>query len=142
MTGLQYRRLTTADLPQLVPLHLRYKQEIGEEAPDAAALERLARAMEEERILFFGCVQEGRLLGVCSVTRGFSTFCYDVCGTFEDFYVLPEARRQGLARGLADYAWRHSGVAALTVGCAPCDRGMYEAIGFRVKLGELLAWEA
>ena len=27
-----------------------------------------------------------------------------------------------------------------TVGCAPCDRGMYEAIGFRVPLGTLLAW--
>ena len=136
------RRLTTADLPQLIPLHLRYKQEIGEEAPSAAALERLARAVEEERILFFGCEADGSLAGICSVTRGFSTFCYDVCGTFEDFYILPGARRQGMARCLAEYAWQHSGVSSLTVGCAPCDRAMYEAIGFRLKLGEMLAWEA
>lgn len=41
---------------------------------------------------------------------------------------------------LVRFAREESGVSTLTVGCAPCDRGMYEAIGFRVPLGTLLAW--
>lgn len=134
MTRRICRRLTTADLPQLTALHLRYKKEIGEALPDEQALRRLGQAIETERILFFGCEEQGRLTGICSVTRGFSTFCYDTCGAFEDFYILPEARHRGIAQ-------QESGVKTLTVGCAPCDRAMYEAVGFRMKLGELLAWE-
>ena len=136
------RRLTAADMPALTALHLRYKQAIGEEAPDAAALVRLRDAVAAERILFFGFERQGRLLGMCSVKLGFSTCCYDTSGVFEDFYILPEERHRGIARALAVYARRESGVRALTVGCAPADRAMYEAIGFRVSLGELLAWDA
>lgn len=136
-----FRRLTEADFGALCDLHLRYKQEIGEEAPDEEALQRLKIAAAEERILFFGCEEQGRLLGICSVTRGFSTFCYGACGVFEDFYILPEYRRQGIARRLAAAARTGSGVKSMTVGCADCDRAMYEAIGFRVRLGNLLAWE-
>lgn len=79
---------------------------------------------------------------MCSVTLGFSTYCYDTSGVFEDFYILPEERHRGIARALAVYARRESGVRTLTVGCAPADRAMYEAIGFSVSLGELLAWDA
>lgn len=142
MTGCTFRRLTAEDMSVLADLHLRYKKEIGENMPDEQALSRLKEAVEDGSILFFGCEKQNELLAICSVTRGFSTFCYDVCGTFEDFYILPKARRQGIARRLAAYAWKESGVKTLTVGCALCDRAMYEAIGFRVKLGELLAWDA
>lgn len=135
------RRLTAADMPELSALHRRYKQEIGEEAPDGQAMEKLQAAINEERILFYGCEQRGQLVGICSVTCGFSTFSYDTCGSFEDFYILPESRHRGIARELAAFAWKESGVKSMTVGCAPCDRAMYEAIGFRVKLGEMLAWE-
>ena len=142
MEGTVLRRLTEADMPALTGLHLRYKQEIGEDAPDEQALLRLRKAIVDGRILFFGCERQGELLAVCSVTRGFSTFCYDTCGAFEDFYILPQARHQGIARALAAFAWQESGVKTLTVGCAPCDRPMYETIGFRIGLGEMLAWEA
>ena len=135
------RRLDAADFDALLALHLRYKQEIGEDAPDADALKRLKQAVETERILFFGCEEDGRLIGLCSVTLGFSTFVYDVCGTFEDFYILPQARGRGIARALARFAWQESGAKTMTVGCADCDQGMYEHIGFRVKLGNLLAWD-
>lgn len=140
MSEYTFRRLTVADMPALTALHLRYKQEIGEDAPDDAALARLRDAVAAERILFFGCEEQGRLLGVCSVTLGFTTYCYDTSGVFEDFYILPDARHQGIARALAAFARRESGVKTLTVGCTPIDRAMYEAIGFCVPLGDLLAW--
>ena len=135
-----FRRLTEHDMSALAELHLCYKQEIGEAIPDAAALQRLVEAIKQERILFFGCEEQGRLLGICSVTPGFSTFCYGTSGVFEDFYIVPERRHQGIAGKLAAFAYRESGVQTMTVGCAICDRAMYEAIGFGVRLGELLAW--
>ena len=72
---------------------------------------------------------------------GFSTFNYQRSGVFEDFYILPEYRHRGIARALVQYAYRESGVASLTVGCADCDVGMYQALGFSVPLGHLLAFE-
>lgn len=140
MTEALVRRLSEEDMPRLTALHLLYKQEIGEDTPSQMELQRLQEAIAAGRILFFGCEREGKLLGICSVTKTFSTFCYGECGVFEDFYILPEARHQGLARALAAFAWENSGVRSMTVGCADCDRSMYEAIGFRLRLGQMLAW--
>lgn len=136
----QYRRLTAEDFPALSALHRAYKEAIGEAAPTDGELSRLRDAMDRGNILLFGCETEGRLAGVCSVTRGFSTYDYRPSGVLEDFYIQPELRHRGIARRLVRFAREESGVSTLTVGCAPCDRGMYEAIGFRALLGELLAW--
>ena len=136
-----YRPLTAADFPALAALHRAYKAEIGEAAPTDEELSRLLCAMEAGSITFYGCEAEGRLLGVCSVTRGFSTFDYRPSGVLEDFYILPDCRHKGIARRLVRLARTHSGVGTLTVGCAPCDRGLYGAIGFSTELGTLLAWD-
>ena len=60
---------------------------------------------------------------------------------FEDFYIRPEYRHQGIARALARFAFAESGVSSLTVGCADCDLPMYRSLGFTVPLGNLLAYE-
>ena len=80
-------------------------------------------------------------MGCCSVTVGFSTFNYKPCGVFEDFFVSPQYRHRGVARALVRCAFRESGVGSLTVGCADCDTEMYRALGFSVRLGNLLALE-
>lgn len=126
----------------LIPLQLRYKEEIGEDAPGEEDFARLALAMEAGQILFYGCRAEGRLVACCSVSPTFSTFDYRKGGVFEDFYILPEFRHQGIARRLVEYAYRDSGVSSLTVGCADCDIEMYQALGFRIPLGNLLAFDA
>ena len=136
----QYRLMTAEDFPVLSVLHRAYKEAIGEAAPTEAELSRLRGAMDRGDILFFGCETEGSLAGICSVTRGFSTYDYRPSGVLEDFYIRPEFRHRGIARRLVCFAREKSGVSSLTVGCAPCDRGMYEAIGFQVPLGTLLAW--
>ena len=136
----QYRLTTAEDFPALSALHRAYKEAIGEAAPTQDELSRLRGAMDRGDILFFGCETEGSLAGICSVTRGFSTYDYRPSGVLEDFYIRPEFRHRGIARRLVCFAREKSGVSSLTVGCAPCDRGMYEAIGFRVPLGTLLAW--
>lgn len=136
----QYRLTTAEDFPALSALHRAYKEAIGEAAPTQDELSRLRGAMDRGDILFFGCETEGSLAGICSVTRGFSTYDYRPSGVLEDFYIRPEFRHRGIARRLVCFAREKSGVSSLTVGCAPCDRGMYEAIGFQVPLGTLLAW--
>ena len=79
----QYRRLTAADFPALSALHRAYKEAIGEAAPTEAELSRLRGAMDRGDILFFGCETEGSLVGVCSVTRGFSTYDYRPSGVLD-----------------------------------------------------------
>ena len=138
---MEYRVIGPDGVGELWPLHRMYKEAIGEDAPTERDREARARAIADGRILFFGAWDGGRLVGCCSVTVGFSTFCYGPSGVFEDFFILPEWRHRGIARALTAFARQESGVAALTVGCADCDRSMYEALGFSVPLGNLMAFD-
>ena len=135
MTRRICRRLTAADLLQLTALPQRYKQEIGEALPDEQALRRLGQAIETERILFFGCEEQGQLKGICSVTRGFSTFCYDTCGTFEDFYILPEARHRGIARELLSAAENWAGEQGCKEFASDCELENRASLAFHLGAG-------
>lgn len=139
---MDYRRIEPSQIDALWELQTLYKAEIGEDAPDGAAKDRLATAIKENAIIFCGAWDGGELIGCCSVTVGFSTFDYRPGGVFEDFYIRPACRHRGVARKLARFAYRESGVSSLTVGCADCDLAMYQALGFTVPLGNLLAFEA
>ena len=138
---MDFIRITTAHFEELKALHAAYKAAIGEKAPTSAQFERLYRALENGSIDFYGCICGGRLVACCSIACVFSTFHYDRGGVLEDFYIAPPYRHQGIARKLAQYGIKESGVQSLTVGCADCDADMYRAIGFRVPLGHLLAFD-
>ena len=133
--------LTADDFPALVPLQIAYKREIGEDAPSDDDLSRLRDAIDRGDILFFACRDSEKLVGCCSVSPTFSTFNYARGGVFEDFYIIPEYRHKGIARELVRFAFAGSGVASLTVGCADCDVGMYQALGFSIPLGNMLAYD-
>ncbi len=140
--GTQVVSCRKADVSQIGPLwelQKAYKAEIGEGAPGEPERMRLEKAIETGKILFFGAWHDGAMIGCCSVTVGFSTFDYAPCGTFEDFYILPEYRHKGVARKLVRFAYRESGVSSLTVGCADCDKERYRSLGFGISLGNLLA---
>ncbi len=137
---MEYMQITEGT-EELKQLQIRYKEAIREDKPSEEDFERLFGAIREGTILFFGCSDSGKLVACCSVSRTFSTFNYLPGGVFEDFYIDPEYRHRGIARELARFAFRESGVASMTVGCANCDRDMYTAIGFRIPLGNLLAYD-
>lgn len=137
---MNYRKIDIAEIGSLWELQIRYKAEIGEDAPGDAERGRLADAIGRGQILFYGAWDEGSLIACCSVTVGFSTFDYLPSGVFEDFYILPDYRHQGIARSLVQFAYRESGVSSLTVGCADCDAEMYQSLGFTIPLGNLLAF--
>ena len=137
---MNYRIIGEEDLKQLWPLHRAYKEAIHEDAPTEDDFRALKNAIGKGQILFFGAWDGDHLAGCCSVTVGFSTFNYGPCGVFEDFYILPEYRHSGLARQLVLFAYKESAVTSRTVGCADCDRAMYEALDFNVPLGNLMAF--
>ena len=128
---------------QLKKLENGFLREIGEPAATEEKQARLVQAIREGKITFFLAKRGYRAVGMCSVARVFSTFtCSDV-GVFDDFYIEPAFRKKGVARMLvrAAQAWcKEQGVAGMTVGCAPCDREMYRALGFDAELGHMLAW--
>ena len=137
---MEYSRISTSQIDQLWELQKAYKAEIGEDQPGKQDRSNLVTALEKEQIVFFGVWSGSVLIGCCSVTVGFSTFDYAASGVFEDFYIRPEYRHQGIARKLVQYAYQESGVNSLTVGCADCDVAMYRSLGFGISLGNLLAF--
>ena len=130
----------TERFQELVNLQIAYKSEIGEDCPNKNDFESLKHAIEQERINFYGCVCDGKLVACCSICFTYSTFNYDTAGVFEDFYILPAYRHKGIARKLVMFAYANSGVSSLSVGCADCDIGMYNALGFDIPLGNMFAY--
>lgn len=137
---MEFVEITTERFQELMELQIAYKAEIGEDTPTEADFESLRKAIEDERIHFYGCSLEKKLVACCSICFTYSTFNYGKAGVFEDFYVQPECRHKGIARKLVAYAAERSQVNSLTVGCADCDVEMYKAIGFQIPLGNMLAW--
>ena len=138
---MDYRRIDSSQMDSLWELQKMYKAEIGEEEPDNCKKARLAEALNNARIFFYGAWDGNLLAGCCSVTIGFSTFNYAESGVFEDFYIRPAYRHKGIARELVRLARSESGIRSLTVGCADCDVAMYQSLGFSVRLGNLLAYD-
>ncbi len=138
---MKFAILSADHFNELKTLHSAYKQAIQEEPSTEEETDRLFKAIQAGKIIFYGALEQGRLVGCCSVCPTFSTFNYKKSGVFEDFYILPEYRHRGIARQLVQFAIRESGVSTLTVGCADCDVKMYQALGFIVPLGNLLAYD-
>lgn len=139
---MEYIRLTKDNMVGLKVLQLGYKQEIGEGRPTDENFDSLYEAISKRQIIFYGCIDEDRLIACCSITPTYSTFNYQIGGVFEDFYIVPEYRHRGIARQLVEFAYRESGVGSLTVGCADCDTKMYQSLGFTIPLGNLFAFES
>lgn len=123
-------------------LESSFLAEIGEDALDEEKRERLQKAIDEKQITFFVAKRLTRPVGMCSVSGCFSTFACRKSGVFDDFYIEPTFRHQGIARQLVAAAQafcRKQGYASLTVGCAACDVPLYGALGFDTTLGTMLA---
>ena len=138
---MKYSRIDISQIDALWELQKAYKAEIMEEPPADTDKENLKEAIRENRIIFYGAWDHGSMVGCCSVTIGFSTFHYALSGVFEDFYICPQYRHKGIARKLVQFASADSGVDSMTVGCADCDKQMYQALGFSVPLGNLMAYD-
>lgn len=127
---------------QLTKLENGFLSEIGEDAMTEEKRERLRDAIRQGKILFFLAKRGYRAVGMCSVSRCFSTFACGDTGVFDDFYVEPVFRKKGIARLLtrAAFQWcEDQKLASVSVCCAPCDEEMYQALGFKTILGRTFA---
>ena len=123
---------------QLKKLENGFLKEIGEAPATEEKQEQLAQAIRDGKITFFIAKRGHCAVGMCSVAKCFSTFACTDIGVFDDFYIEPVFRKKGVARKLAQAAqkWsKENGLASLTVTCAPFDEGMYQALGFDLRLG-------
>ena len=123
---------------QIKKLANGFLKEIGESPATEEKQEQLTQAILDGKITFFVANGGYRAVGMCSVAKCFSTFACTDTGVFDDFYIEPVFRGKGIARKLAQVAqdWcKENDLASLTVCCAPCDEGMYQALGFDVRLG-------
>lgn len=139
---MEYININAEQIDELKLLQINYKQEIGETVPTQKDMESLKQAIKNGQIYFYGCVHEGKLIACCSISVTYSTFDYNKSGVFEDFYILPKYRHQGIAKTLVQYAHRSSGVSSLIVGCADCDMAMYNSLGFCISIGNMLAYDS
>lgn len=127
---------------QLTKLENGFLAEIGEGAMTEEKRARLSEAIRQGKIVFFLAKRGYRAVGMCSVSRCFSTFTCADTGVFDDFYIEPAFRRKGIARLLtrAAFDWCETGgLGSVSVCCAPCDEQMYQALGFKTILGRTLA---
>lgn len=86
--------LTGMDDGALEGLENAYLTEIGEAPLSEDARARLSDAIRAGRIVFVVARVRNRAIGMCSVTRCFSTFaCADI-GIFEDSFVEPNFRKK------------------------------------------------
>lgn len=128
---------------QLKKLENSFLTAIGEPILTNEREQQLKKAILDGRITFFVAARGYRYVGMCSIARCFSTFACADTGLFEDFYIEPAFRKQGVARQLtaAAQAWcRARGLTSLTVCCAPCDEALYRSLGFEVRLGATFAY--
>ena len=127
----------------LYQLENEYLLEIGEEPLTPEKQMRLIQAIRAGSITYFLAKHGNCPIGMCSIAKYFSTFACTETGIFEDFYIVPAFRRKGIARKLAQAAqtWcAANGIASLTVTCAPCDKSMYQSLGFNTHLGITFAY--
>ncbi|MFR5783298.1 MAG: N-acetyltransferase family protein [Oscillospiraceae bacterium] len=99
-------------------------------------------AMSAGRVAFITAKRLGRPVGLCSVSRCFSSLtCWDK-GVLDDFYIEPAFRGRGVARLLVEKAaeyCRKQGIQSLAVTGSDADIELYRALGFKTRLGTDLA---
>ncbi|QSX05120.1 GNAT family N-acetyltransferase [Sedimentibacter sp. zth1] len=131
------------DFRQLKILLSEYKKSIGESSPNDDEFIKLKSAIKNKLISFYTAREEDRLVAMCSICITYSTFNFARSGIFEDFYVMPEYRKKGIARMLTDFVFldcKAQKIESLWVGCADTDVNMYKSLGFEIPLGNLLTW--
>ena len=140
---IEVREVPESRFDSLVPLLNAFKQEIGEAPLDERDEHGIREALCQGRISFFVAQDGERAVGICSLSMAFSTYAGGKrLGVFDDFYVVPDRRKQGIATLLTQRAFagaRSSGCSSVIVGSSRGDVPMYEHLGFTVRLGYMLA---
>jgi len=140
----QICRATSIKNPGFLPLLSQFLIESSSPLPVAADLERLDEAIRQGRVRFYMALEgEDRVVGVVSLTLGFSTMRMQVFALLGDLYVHPGHRGRGAAAALllaAMDAAHELGCGFLTTETASGMEGVFQRFGW-VQTTDVLAVE-
>jgi GNAT superfamily N-acetyltransferase len=131
------RQATVADLDHVVPLFDSYRQFYGKTTDlGLARAFLLERFQYEQSIIFIALDQDGRVVGFTQLYPAFSSVSAARVFILNDLFVVPAARRRGVASALlrtaADFG-RANGAVRLTLSTAITNesaQALYEAEGW------------
>lgn len=139
------RKLNPTEFEKIRPLMDAFKASVGEDELTGEEYFSLKKAFFKGDIEFIVIDEDGAIIGMCTISRFFSTYRCACGAVFDDFYILPEHRKKGLAKKMLDFVLEYCDsnyIQSLQVGCADVDKEMYEHLGFNIPLGNLLTWHA
>lgn len=135
---MNFRVLTIDDFDQIAVMEKNYKTSIGEARPSQDGLACLKQAIEHEEIKFYGAEDNGKIIGICSIVKIYSTFRFEYLGMLEDFYVQITYRKKGIAKQLIDFAWKASRCRTLGVFCGDENIEILHKLGFTFPIENCL----
>ena len=134
----QIRQATILDLDTLAPLFDGYRQFYGRPADQARAHDFLAeRFRHHESLILLARDEDGEGLGFTQLYPLFSSVRTVRTWLLNDLFVVPAARRQGVAAGLLTAAAEHAralGAASLSLSTALDNapaQALYESLGWQ-----------
>lgn len=138
MTSFQVRQATIGDLKQLVPLFDAYRIFYGRPSDPALARDFLfERFKHQESIIFLASAPGDPAVGFTQLFPSFSSLRAERIYILNDLFVLPSARRQGVAALLLEAAadfGRATGAVRLSLATALDNRPaqqLYERLGWQ-----------
>ncbi len=93
-------RATSIKNPGFIQLLSQFLVQSGADLPDGAALDTMENAVRMDRIRYYMALEDGRVVGVVSLTMGFSTQHMKPYAVLSDLYVHPGHRGRGVAAKL------------------------------------------
>jgi GNAT superfamily N-acetyltransferase len=105
---IQIRRVDAADLSRLAPLFDAYRVFYDRSSDLSAARTFLADRLEHDQsVVFIAERRDGEAVGFTQLYPSFSSTSLARIFILNDLYVVPEARRTGVATGLLEAAASH-----------------------------------
>jgi ribosomal protein S18 acetylase RimI-like enzyme len=136
--SMEIRRAGPADLEMVVPLFDAYRRFYGQVSDLPRARAFLAERLERGDSVIFLALEHAAAVGFTQLYPLFSSLSCRPLWLLNDLFVVPEARRLGVARALADAARDHaveSGACGIELATAHSNvqaQRLYESLGYRV----------
>lgn len=131
-------RADASDVDALTPLFAAYRVFYGQpDDVEAARTFCAARLVDGEGSVFFLASRDRKFVGFARMWATYSSIAVSQAWILEDLYVVPSARKSGVAKALMDRAARHAralGAVSMSLETAHDNRAaqaLYESLGYQ-----------
>lgn len=132
-------RIRSEDVASIAPLFNAYRQFYEQQSDLEAATQFLTERLANEQSVLFAAVQDGLYVGFTQLYPTFSSVAMKRAYILNDLFVLPEARKQGVAQQLIEAAFsfateQNARFVALETGAANVQaQQLYDKMGMHVE---------